>query len=108
MGYAERNFRVGPTNDENQNHCTTRKEMLRLDWRIHLSFPIHIPTDVDQQTRMMNLVHRLFTENASKHTQFYNAVYILLEIMGKHRFKLRIPKKKKKKKKKSTCVDTTA
>uniref|UniRef100_H2ZA74 Uncharacterized protein n=1 Tax=Ciona savignyi TaxID=51511 RepID=H2ZA74_CIOSA len=34
------------------DHRPTREEILRLDWRIHSRFTLHLPTDVDQQTRI--------------------------------------------------------
>merc|ERR1712226_918865 len=36
--------------NEDQDYCTTREEVLCMDWRIHLGFTFHLPTDVDQQT----------------------------------------------------------
>ena len=53
--YAERDLGPRPTHHEDQDHRPTREEILRLDWRIHLGFPLHLPTDVDQQTRIRRI-----------------------------------------------------
>merc|ERR1712113_1375754 len=37
------------------NHCSTRKKILRMDRRIHLGFPLHLPTDVDHQARIRRM-----------------------------------------------------
>merc|ERR1719206_990257 len=34
---------------QDQDHCSTREEVLCLDWRIHPCFPLHLPADVDLQ-----------------------------------------------------------
>merc|ERR1719471_2239587 len=34
---------------EDQDHCSSREEILRLDWRIHPGFSLHLPADVDLQ-----------------------------------------------------------
>ena len=38
-----------PIVHENQDHCSARAQVLRLDWWLHLSFVVHLPTDVDLQ-----------------------------------------------------------
>merc|ERR1712013_382250 len=53
--YAEGDLRPRPTHHEDQDRRPTREEILRLDWRIHLGFPVHLPTDVDQQTRIRRI-----------------------------------------------------
>ena len=47
---VERNQLSRSSNDENQDHCSTREKILCLDWWFHLGFFVHLPTDVDQQT----------------------------------------------------------
>merc|ERR1712072_172875 len=58
--YAEGNLLPRPTHHEDQDHRTTREEILRLDRRIYLGFALHLPTDVDQQTRIRRIwpIHR--------------------------------------------------
>merc|ERR1711962_1399503 len=53
--YAEGDLIPRPTHHEDQDHRTTREEILRLDRRIHLGIPLHLPTDVDQQTRIRRI-----------------------------------------------------
>ena len=50
--YAERNHSLGPTNNEDQGYHTTRKEILCLDWWLHLGIPLDLPADVDLETRI--------------------------------------------------------
>merc|ERR1712223_1259816 len=38
-----------------QDHCTTRKEILRMDRRIHLGLTLNLPTNVDLQTRIRRI-----------------------------------------------------
>merc|ERR1712100_494818 len=42
------------------NHRSTGEEILRLDRRIHLGFPLHLPTDVDLEARIRRVwpIHR--------------------------------------------------
>ena len=47
--YAEGNHSIGSTNNEDQDHCSTREKVLRLDWWLHPGFSLHLPTDVDLQ-----------------------------------------------------------
>merc|ERR1712113_683260 len=42
--------RAPPT--KSQDHCSTRKKILCMDWRLHLGVSFHLPTDVDQQARI--------------------------------------------------------
>merc|ERR1711963_881448 len=37
---------------KSQDHLPTRKEILRLDWWLHLGLPLHLPSYVDHQTRI--------------------------------------------------------
>merc|ERR1711953_1049243 len=41
-----------PIHHQDQDHCSTREEVLRLDRRIYLGLPLHLPTDVDHQARV--------------------------------------------------------
>merc|ERR1712042_27468 len=47
--YAEGDHRFGPFHHEDQDHRSSREEVLRLDRRLHLGFPLHLPGDVDLQ-----------------------------------------------------------
>ena len=47
--YAEGNNGFGTIFDEGQDHCTTRAEILGLDWRIYFSVFVDLPADVDLQ-----------------------------------------------------------
>merc|ERR1711962_791825 len=40
---------LAPFHHEDQDHRTSREEVLRLDRRLHLGFPLHLPGDVDLQ-----------------------------------------------------------
>uniref|UniRef100_A0A915CI07 Uncharacterized protein n=1 Tax=Parascaris univalens TaxID=6257 RepID=A0A915CI07_PARUN len=40
---------------EDQDHRSSRKEVLCLDWRIHPRLPFHLPTDVDLETRIRRI-----------------------------------------------------
>ena len=46
---GKRDEKPSPIHNEDQNRCSTREEVLRLDRRIHPCFPLHLPTDVDLQ-----------------------------------------------------------
>merc|ERR1712096_122853 len=58
--YAKGDHRLGTTDHEDQDHCSTREEILRMDWRIHPGFTLNLPTDVDQQAgvRRIRTIHR--------------------------------------------------
>eukprot|EP00091_Calanus_sinicus_P000624 TRINITY_DN10539_c0_g1_i4.p1 TRINITY_DN10539_c0_g1~~TRINITY_DN10539_c0_g1_i4.p1 ORF type:complete len:110 (-),score=22.20 TRINITY_DN10539_c0_g1_i4:157-438(-) len=45
----QRKSRPCPIYHQDQDHCSSRKEILRLDWRIHPCFSLHLPADVDLQ-----------------------------------------------------------
>merc|ERR1711990_1154297 len=47
--YAEGNHSNGSFHHEDQDHRSSREEILRLDRRLHLGFPLHLPGDVDLQ-----------------------------------------------------------
>ena len=47
--YAEGNNGISTIFDEGQNHCTTRAEILCLDWRVYLGIFVDLPADVDFQ-----------------------------------------------------------
>merc|ERR1712029_1191314 len=46
---AEGDHRSCPIHHQDQDHCSTREKVLRLDRRIHPCFPLHLPADVDLQ-----------------------------------------------------------
>merc|ERR1719188_573336 len=46
---SEGDHRPCSKHHEDQDHCSTREEVLRLDRRIHPCFPLHLPADVDLQ-----------------------------------------------------------
>merc|ERR1712172_453121 len=46
---AEGDYRSRPLHNEDQDHRSSREEVLRLDRRIHPGFPVHLPADVDLQ-----------------------------------------------------------
>ena len=43
---------LGPLHHQDQDYCSSRKEILCLDRRFHLGFSLHLPTDVDHQARI--------------------------------------------------------
>merc|ERR1712135_249907 len=47
--YAEGDHRLGAFHHEDQDHRSSREEVLRLDRWLHLGFPLHLPGDVDLQ-----------------------------------------------------------
>merc|ERR1712135_42675 len=47
--YAEGDHRLGSFHHEDQDHRSSREEVLRLDRWLHLGFPLHLPGDVDLQ-----------------------------------------------------------
>merc|ERR1711990_875906 len=47
--YPEGNHSNGSFHHEDQDHRSSREEILRLDRRLHLGFPLHLPGDVDLQ-----------------------------------------------------------
>merc|ERR1719427_227687 len=49
---AERNHCPRPIYHENQDHCSTREEILCMDWRFYSCFTLHLPTDVDHKARI--------------------------------------------------------
>merc|ERR1712096_392986 len=36
----------------NQDYCSTREEILCMDWRFYSCFTLHLPTDVDHKARI--------------------------------------------------------
>merc|ERR1739838_402240 len=59
--YAEGDHCLGSINNEDKNHCSTRAQILCLDWWFNLGLTLHLPTDVDLETR----VRRVWTFNCS-------------------------------------------
>ena len=49
---AEGNYCSGPIFNEDQNHCSSRAEVLCLDRWIYSCFSLNLPTDVDLQARV--------------------------------------------------------
>merc|ERR1712136_563326 len=49
---AKGNHRSCPIHHEDQDHCSTREKILRLDRRFHPCFPLHLPIHVDHQGRL--------------------------------------------------------
>merc|ERR1712142_1237973 len=47
--YAEGDHRLGSFHHEDQDRRSPREKVLRLDRRLHLGFPFHLPGDVDLQ-----------------------------------------------------------
>merc|ERR1712013_592533 len=47
--YAEGDHCSCSFHHQDQDHCSTREEVLCLDRRIHPCFPLHLPADVDLQ-----------------------------------------------------------
>merc|ERR1712004_492311 len=58
--YAEGNHRSCSTNHEDQDHCSPRAQILRMDRWLHPCLPVHLPADVDQQAgiRRVRPIHR--------------------------------------------------
>merc|ERR1711990_460849 len=50
--YAEGDHANGAFHHEDQDHRSSREEILRLDRRLHLGFSLHLPGDVDLQARV--------------------------------------------------------
>merc|ERR1712228_119342 len=46
---AEGDHRPGSLHHQDQDHCSSREEVLSLDRRIHPGLPLHLPADVDHQ-----------------------------------------------------------
>merc|ERR1711934_43192 len=46
MGYAEGDHRPRPQHHEDQDHRSSREEVLRLDRWLHPGFPLHLPVHV--------------------------------------------------------------
>merc|ERR1739844_44515 len=47
MGYAEGDHRPCPQHHEDQDHRSSREEVLRLDRWLHPGFALHLPVHVD-------------------------------------------------------------
>merc|ERR1712193_131213 len=46
---------LAPLHHEDQDHRSPREKVLRLDRRLHLGFPLHLPGDVDLQARIRRI-----------------------------------------------------
>merc|ERR1711931_257575 len=53
--HAEGDHRLGSFHHEDQDHRSSREKVLRLDRRLHLGFPLHLPGDVDLQARIRRI-----------------------------------------------------
>merc|ERR1712055_647406 len=60
MGYAEGDHRPRPQHHEDQDHRSSREEVLCLDRWLHPGFSLHIPVHVDLQggVRRVRCLHR--------------------------------------------------
>merc|ERR1719464_748756 len=56
-----------------------REEILRLDRRLHLVFPLHLPTDVDHQTRIRRVRPIHCPQEVLLNTIFANCWHLLAE-----------------------------
>merc|ERR1719153_2023903 len=58
--HAEGDHRPGSLHHQDQDHCSPREEVLRLDRRLHPGFPLHLPAEVDLQAgvRRVRPLHR--------------------------------------------------
>merc|ERR1712007_380692 len=119
--YAEGDHRPRPQHHEDQDHRSSREEVLRLDRWLHPGFSLHLPVHVDLQggVRRVRCLHRpqevllesyLLLPSArilgknqfsmTKRIQF-RKIYTSHEKKNNSPKKTPPPKKKKKKKKKS-------
>merc|ERR1712010_26591 len=122
--YAEGDHRPRPQHHEDQDHRSSREEVLRLDRWLHPGFSLHIPVHVDLQggVRRVRCLHRpqevllesylllpsarLLGKNQFSMTKRIQLVKINNSPMFRKKKKKKTPpifkkKKKKKKKKKS-------
>merc|ERR1711934_504996 len=104
--YAEGDHCPCPQHHEDQDHRSSREEVLRLDRWLHPGFSLHLPVHVDLQggIRRVRCLHRP--------QEVLLESYLLLPsalLLGKNQFsmtkriqlfKIKPPPKKKKKKKK--------
>merc|ERR1712007_352658 len=58
--YAEGDHRPCPQHHEDQDHRSSREEVLRLDRWLHPGFPLHLPVHVDLKggVRRVRCLHR--------------------------------------------------
>merc|ERR1712010_331468 len=58
--YAEGDHRPRPQHHEDQDHRSSREEVLRLDRWLHPGFPLHLPVHVDLKggVRRVRCLHR--------------------------------------------------
>merc|ERR1712210_112158 len=58
--YAEGDHRPCPQHHEDQDHCSPREEVLRLDRWLHPGFALHLPVHVDLKggVRRVRCLHR--------------------------------------------------
>merc|ERR1712234_13031 len=109
--YAEGDYQHGSIHHEDQDHRSSREEILRLDRRLHLGFSLHLPGNVDLQAG----IRRGWSRNRSSqmllnsNTFFYvclignsdlKFIYIFIHSFSLKKEILLHPRKKKKKKKK--------
>merc|ERR1712110_497188 len=104
--YAEGDHRPCPQHHEDQDHCSPREEVLRLDRWLHPGFALHLPVHVDLKggVRRVRCLHRPQEVLLESYLIFPSA-----RLLDQNQFsmtkrnqppKKKPPKKKKKKKKK--------
>merc|ERR1711862_668543 len=99
--YAKGDHCLGSLHHQDQDYCSPRKEILCLDQRIHLGFPLHLPTDVDHQARVRR-VRPIHCPQEVLLTLLANMlIFVQFSLLKKKyidRFVHSVKKKKKKKK----------
>merc|ERR1712037_696207 len=104
--YAEGDHRPRPQHHEDQDHRSSREEVLRLDRWLHPGFPLHLPVHVDLKggVRRVRCLHRPQEVLLEPYLIFPSA-----RLLDQNQFSMtkrnknpknNPPKKKKKKKKK--------
>jgi hypothetical protein len=88
---AEGNNSPCTFNNEDKDHCSTRKEIFCLDWWFHLSILIYLPANVDFQTGIwwvwsFNCPQKMFLDLQNKK--------INIDIFNKKMFMWQLIKKK--------------
>merc|ERR1712150_429426 len=99
MGYAKGDHCLGSLHHQDQDYCSPRKEILCLDRRIHLGFPLHLPTDVDHQARVRR-VRPIHCPQEVLLILLANMLIFVQSSLLKKNTSIASKKKKKKKKKK--------
>merc|ERR1712184_17200 len=92
---AEGDHRPGSLHHQDQDHRSSREEVLRLDRRLHPGFPLHLPADVDLQAGvrrvrpihcppqvLLNVFHGKTSKNISATDQVQVHKWNLLHIIS--------------------------